>query len=139
MSDEDFDELHLLLDRLILAGQRGQWSLAHLYAKCAEAVLTAAYPAVASSIQKAASRKGSGAELLARISSGVDPEGAAAIALVLAFRRARSPVIDGLTKAFWHEPRFRRAQASLCRRLCRPDCLQPCTDARYAFCLERQE
>lgn len=109
-------ELRLVLDRCFAAHQVDRPELAGAFARAAEVLLRSAFPEIGDDIGRAASRKGRGDAIGARLVQHLDAASAACVALVLTLRGARRPVVDAITRAFQHEPAFNDTIRILCRR-----------------------
>lgn len=109
-------ELRFLLDRCFAAHQANRPELAGAFARAAEAILRSALPEIADDIAQAASRKGRGDAIGARLAQHLDALSAGCVALVLLLRGARRPAIDTLTNAFRNDAEFEATVKALCPR-----------------------
>lgn len=110
-------ELRFLLDRCFAAHQSNRPELADAFARAAEAILRATFPIIADDIAQAASRKGRGDVIGARLVQRLDAPSAACVAMVLLLRGARRPVIDTITRTFQHDDAFNATVRTLCGRM----------------------
>jgi len=113
-------DLFFLVDRSLLARRNGHLALSCELARSAEAVLRADLPNVSDLIGKAASRKGRGEAIGARLVQSLDAGMAACVALVLLLRGARRPVTDALRNAYGGDPEFNDTIRLMCRRVFEP-------------------
>lgn len=110
-------ELIFLIDGALSARQRGCFELSDAFARAAEAILRSAFPAIADDIAQAASRKGQGNAIGARLAQHLDAVSAACVAMVLMLRGSRKRVVDVLASAFGAHPEFLATTRMLCQRL----------------------
>jgi hypothetical protein len=109
--------MRFLIDRALAAQQGGDADVADAFARTAEAILRSSFPKVATDIALAASRKGRGDEIGARLVEHLDPASAASVAIVLMLRGARRPVIDVLAASSGRDPEFNETIRRLCGRV----------------------
>lgn len=109
-----------LIDQLLVARKEGDYPRAGALARCAETLVCLAFPGAADLIRMAAARKGRGEVVATRLAPLLTGTSAALVAVVLALRGARSPVVDGLSCVFDDDPDFRSTVRKLCWRAFEP-------------------
>lgn len=112
--------MRFVLDRCLAANKVGDRKAADAFARCAQALLEAGYPHLATDMRRAASRKGQGDAIGARLAQHLKSPSAACMALVLLLRGARRPVIDTLRNAYGGDPEFNDTIRLMCRRVFEP-------------------
>lgn len=110
-------QMRFLVDQSLSARLAGDADVADAFARAAEAILRSSFPQVAADIASAASRKGQGDAIGARLAQHLAPQSAACVAIVLMLRGARKPVVDALSSAFGRDLEFNETIKTLCGRV----------------------
>lgn len=108
--------IEFLIDQFLVARKGGDVRRAGALARCAETLVCLTLPDAADLIRMAASRKGSGEVVATRLAPLLTGTSAALVAVVLALRGARSPVVDGLSCVFGDDLDFKSTVRKLCWR-----------------------